>query len=373
MRHSLKYFLTLFLFIFSVLLFQPLLTSADINDDLIKAVKENDAVKVKELLDKGADVNATFDKDKEYVKSFGKGLTLLMASSMKGSTEVVKLLLVKGAKIDAVSERGWTAMKLAEGYKRTEIMELLKQPSNLAMAGPNTDTKKKDDKKTEEKAPAQILASRTEIPLDKKGVVPTATKAIAEDKEKKATMLAKADVKRVLLAQADSAEVNNLPVVSIKELEDLDAKTEPLRKQYGATDTITNYGYNYFTQELQIPIEGKNWRVTAISVLATIGWDGKGTRNDIIVTMPDKYGKEAGVMDELAVISEIYKQRTGNEMKYVRIIAEYGRDSEVGDYINIHIIPVETPDGKIKGGVVGMYTSYYNNAIHEPLYYRVSN
>jgi len=59
-------------------------------------------------------------------REYNWGGTALMLAAQKGHKEVVKLLLKKGANVNAKNDLGWTALDFAakEGYK--EIVKLLK-------------------------------------------------------------------------------------------------------------------------------------------------------------------------------------------------------------------------------------------------------
>jgi ankyrin repeat protein len=70
---------------------------------------------VKLLLEKGATIDAT-NKD---------GWTAVLLAANHGQTETVKLLLEKGAKIDATENTGWTALMLAASDGRMETVRLL--------------------------------------------------------------------------------------------------------------------------------------------------------------------------------------------------------------------------------------------------------
>ena len=98
---------------------------ADVNTALLEAVNKGDVAGVKELIGKGADVNATCDSSEVYVKAYGKGTTVLMMSAINGSPEIVNLLLEKGARIDAKNEIGMTALAFAEKNGRGEIPRIL--------------------------------------------------------------------------------------------------------------------------------------------------------------------------------------------------------------------------------------------------------
>jgi len=79
------------------------------------------------LLEKGADVNAKNDE----------GMTALMCASVYGYTEIITLLLKKGADINATDEDGKTALIYAsteDGYtnRNTEAIEfLIKRGANV--------------------------------------------------------------------------------------------------------------------------------------------------------------------------------------------------------------------------------------------------
>ncbi|MEW6347427.1 MAG: ankyrin repeat domain-containing protein [Thermodesulfobacteriota bacterium] len=86
-------------------------------DPLLEAAAKGDAAKVKELLDKGADVNATHEKT---------GATALILASLKGHAAVVKLLLERNADVDIRSARGVSAMMAASlDAKNDEIQKML--------------------------------------------------------------------------------------------------------------------------------------------------------------------------------------------------------------------------------------------------------
>jgi ankyrin repeat protein len=59
----------------------------EINEELLNACKDGNLKKVKQLLEKGADVNA---REYEY------GWTALMLAALNGHKEVVELLIEKG-------------------------------------------------------------------------------------------------------------------------------------------------------------------------------------------------------------------------------------------------------------------------------------
>lgn len=72
---------------------------------------------VEMLIVKGADVNAKADK----------GTTALMYASLKGSLEIVKMLLDKGADVNAKRSDDLTALKYASNGSHDDVVALLKK------------------------------------------------------------------------------------------------------------------------------------------------------------------------------------------------------------------------------------------------------
>jgi len=79
--------------------------------DLINAAENGDVAKVKVLLAKGADVNAKANN----------GATALIMASQNGHLEVVKALLAKGADVNAKAN-GWTALRIASHQGHSDMI-----------------------------------------------------------------------------------------------------------------------------------------------------------------------------------------------------------------------------------------------------------
>ena len=83
--------------------------------DLIQAAESGDIIRVRELLDRGADPNSRHRS----------GSTALFDASGYGYTEIAKLLLDRGADPNIKNREGSTALIWASEYGRTETAKLL--------------------------------------------------------------------------------------------------------------------------------------------------------------------------------------------------------------------------------------------------------
>ena len=118
---------------------EPVPPPPDLVPDLFRAVADADTKLVGQLLDGGADVNAVLPvpapddllkkfrgTDLEYFLAVEKGFTPLMLACSMGYTDIVKLLLERGAKRNAVTKKHKTfALWLAGHYGHVEAMQLL--------------------------------------------------------------------------------------------------------------------------------------------------------------------------------------------------------------------------------------------------------
>jgi ankyrin repeat protein len=87
------------------------------DDQLIQAATSNELEAVRQALDKGAHLDAkTLDED---------GWTALISSVYRGNTEVVKLLLKKGASTEVQANDGSTALLKAAIRGDAEVAKLL--------------------------------------------------------------------------------------------------------------------------------------------------------------------------------------------------------------------------------------------------------
>jgi ankyrin repeat protein len=86
------------------------------DQQLIDAAMDGDLAKIKALISARADVNA---RDKAW------GMTALMFAVGHGYTEIAKLLVEKGADVDARDKDGFTALMMAAWQGHAEIAKLL--------------------------------------------------------------------------------------------------------------------------------------------------------------------------------------------------------------------------------------------------------
>lgn len=88
----------------------------NLNNHLILAINSKRLNKVKELIDKGAEVNHIIEKTRR---------TPLMMSSISGTDKISEYLIEKGANIDAVDYMKRTALMLAAMNTKYDIVDLL--------------------------------------------------------------------------------------------------------------------------------------------------------------------------------------------------------------------------------------------------------
>jgi ankyrin repeat protein len=90
--------------------------SSETASPLCIAICRGDVNIVKKFIEYGTDVNEV-----------SNGMTPLMVASRYNKTEIIKLLLSKGAILNAKDENGFTALKYAELSNAHEAVEFLKQ------------------------------------------------------------------------------------------------------------------------------------------------------------------------------------------------------------------------------------------------------
>lgn len=98
----------------------------NLNNELFKAVAEGNIVKVKGLLEKGADANSGDNTG-----------TVLMLAALKGYREIAKLLIEKGASVNATGKDGLTPLMRACASKHVDTVSVLLE------AGANVNAKAK--------------------------------------------------------------------------------------------------------------------------------------------------------------------------------------------------------------------------------------
>jgi ankyrin repeat protein len=95
--------------------------AADINTELMEAIRTQDVQKVRGMISAGANVNANMNTTNQ------SGITPLMATAatLDGPIEMARLLLEKGAKVNAKDWLGWTPLMYASYNGRTDLAKLL--------------------------------------------------------------------------------------------------------------------------------------------------------------------------------------------------------------------------------------------------------
>jgi ankyrin repeat protein len=108
--------------------------AADINSELMEAIRTQDVQKVRAMISAGANVNANMNTTNQ------SGITPLMATAAtsEGPIEIGKLLLGKGAKVNAKDWLGWTPLMYASYNGRTDLAKLLLKKGAEVNAVSNT-------------------------------------------------------------------------------------------------------------------------------------------------------------------------------------------------------------------------------------------
>ena len=83
---------------------------------LVMAIYKGDIESVKKFIEYGADVNEK-----------SNGMSPLMYAARYNKTDIIRILILKGAKINDKDENGLTALKYAELSNSNESVVLLKQ------------------------------------------------------------------------------------------------------------------------------------------------------------------------------------------------------------------------------------------------------
>jgi len=88
--------------------------------ELAVAIQKGDTERTIKFIKDGCDVNDNIVDNKDWSTK-----TPLMYASEEGNLEIVKLLISKGANVNARTKRNWTALMLASGSGYTKIVKLL--------------------------------------------------------------------------------------------------------------------------------------------------------------------------------------------------------------------------------------------------------
>ncbi len=110
-----RFFGCILLFVLVVLGLPFLLTAILPHSELVDAAAEQNWQQVKRLVSQGADVNGTDERDH----------TALMYAAMDGRTDVIQLLLVHGANVNATANDG--APVIAFAGERPHVQAILRK------------------------------------------------------------------------------------------------------------------------------------------------------------------------------------------------------------------------------------------------------
>jgi len=108
--------------------------------ELIEAVEEKDIDKVNGLLEEGANVNFKSEHDEYSVLMFAALNRSETPQESVKNANIVRLLLARGADINARDETGFTALRFACAENNIEIVKVLLEANN-----PPADPNKQDD------------------------------------------------------------------------------------------------------------------------------------------------------------------------------------------------------------------------------------
>ncbi len=160
-------------------------------------------------------------------------------------------------------------------------------------------------------------------------------------------------------------ELANLPKVTLDEMKKLDKATKSdINPQFviGNTDTTTQHVWRTphlaweISTEVAYPdgsgvmsvhaiIDTTNYKQGTFDKNGDEFIQSTGKRVVIIIN-----GKPNNFID-LASLDALYRKATGNELKFVKLVAFSGKDSDLGAYAAVHVIPVDKQDGDIVAGV----------------------
>jgi ankyrin repeat protein len=103
------------------LTFNPVVASADIDSELMDAIRLKDTQQIKEAITKGAHADAHINS----IEQSNVTPLMLAAASLDSSVEIGKILIQKGADVNAKDLLGWTPLIYAAYHGQTEFAALL--------------------------------------------------------------------------------------------------------------------------------------------------------------------------------------------------------------------------------------------------------
>ncbi len=165
-------------------------------------------------------------------------------------------------------------------------------------------------------------------------------------------------VSQIVPAQTDKSEIiNKLPKVSLKEMQALDFKTMTQYKDIRLPDCES---FDYYTTSVSVDFfdrgDGKVHGLAAhYHMCKSTGCFGAGASDKAIVVASD--GRAIDKVD-LTPLSDMYKELTGKELIYAKIVVEHSIYKDQGELVELMIVPVDKPGQEIKAGSIMLWTAY---------------
>lgn len=91
-------------------------SALSIDDDFIRACENGNRTRAEQLLEEGANIEARDGSDRQ---------TALVFAANRGYADVVRMLITRGANINAQDDKGWTALSEASYRGRHDVVEFL--------------------------------------------------------------------------------------------------------------------------------------------------------------------------------------------------------------------------------------------------------
>ncbi|MFA5050074.1 MAG: hypothetical protein WC501_03630 [Candidatus Micrarchaeia archaeon] len=151
-------------------------------------------------------------------------------------------------------------------------------------------------------------------------------------------------------------DISKLPKVSLNEIQVLDFKTQTQHKDIRMPDYESFEGY-YTTVSVDFfdRGDGKVHGLAAHLMNCKSPGCNPGPIDKVLVVAAE--GKLIGNVD-LTLLNDAYKQRTGKEMIYAKIVVDHHMDKEEGELVDLMVVPINKPNQEINGDALLLWVSY---------------